>query len=168
MITAITLRPWSSADVNSLVKYANNPSIAKNMTDQFPNPYTEDKAKLLIENASRNKPCNILAIDFEGEAIGGIGIHPQTDIHCKNAELGYWLAESFWGKGIITKAISQMTKYAFANFDLHRIFARPFASNIASQKALQKAGFTLEATFEKTIFKNNEFIDELIYAIRKK
>ena len=82
-------------------------------------------------------------------------------------ELGYWLAEPFWGQGIITRAIGQMVQYGFENFDITRIFARPFGTNIGSQKALKKAGFLLEARFEKTLFKNGQFLDELVYALRK-
>ena len=100
--------------------------------------------------------------------MGGIGVHPQTDIHFKNAELGYWLAEPLWGQGIITKAILQMVDYGFKTYDITRIFARPFGTNIGSQKALEKAGFTLEGRFEKSLFKNDEYVDELIYAIRRK
>lgn len=94
-------------------------------------------------------------------------MHPQKDVYRKNAELGYWLAEPYWGKGIITKAIIQMVDYAFKNFDMYRIYARPFGYNIASQKALEKAGFTLEAKLEKAFFKNEQFVDELIYVMRR-
>jgi [ribosomal protein S5]-alanine N-acetyltransferase len=161
------LRPWKPGDLPNLIKYGDNKRIAKNMSDAFPSPYTEEKGKSFIENATKNSPVRIFAIDMDGEAIGGIGIHPQSDIHCKNAELGYWLAEPFWGKGIITTAIKEITAYTFANFEIERIFARPFGTNIPSQKALEKAGFKLEACFEKTLFKRGEYLDELIYAIRR-
>lgn len=161
------LRPWRIEDLDSLVLYANNNNIAKFMTDMFPHPYTTDKGREFIEYASRNNPPNILAIEIENKAAGGIGIHPQSDIQRKNAELGYWLAEPFWGKGIITKAVLQMVDYGFKNWDINRIYARPFGTNIASQKVLEKAGFTLEAQFEKTLYKNGEYIDELVYAIRR-
>jgi [ribosomal protein S5]-alanine N-acetyltransferase len=108
-----------------------------------------------------------MAIDINGEAIGGIGIHPKDDIECKNAEMGYWLGEPFWGNGIITKAVLQMVDYGFVNFEIDRIFARPFGTNIASQKVLEKTGFVLEARFAKTLFKFGEYQDELIYAIRR-
>ena len=137
------------------------------MTDMFPYPYTEEKGKQFIEFANKENSIRILAIDLNGEAIGGIGLHPQTDIHCKNAELGYWLGEPFWGQGIITKAIIKMVDYGFINFEINRIFARPFGTNLASQKVLEKTGFKLEARFEKTLFKNGELIDELVYAIRR-
>lgn len=162
-----SLRPWTADDLESLVKYANNFRIAKNMTDQFPHPYTLEKGKAFIGFASSETPPNILAIEVGGEAAGGIGIHPQHDIYCKNAELGYWLGEPFWGRGIISRAIVQMTEYGFRNWDIDRIFARPFGTNFGSQKALEKAGYTLEGRFEKTLYKNGEFLDELIYAIRR-
>lgn len=161
-----TLRPWTVDDLESLVKYANNSKIAKNLTDKFPSPYTIENGKFFIESATKKSPPNILAIDVNNEAVGGIGIHPQSDIHCKNAELGYWLAEPFWGNGIITKAITQMIEYGFKNWDINRIFARPFETNIASQRVLEKAGFILEGRFKKTLFKNGEYLDELVYAAR--
>lgn len=162
-----TLRPWKESDLDSLVKFANNAKIFNNMTDKFPHPYTVEKGKAFIAFATKNTPPDILAIDIGGQAVGGIGIHPQEDIHRKNAELGYWLAEPFWGKGIVTKAVIQMVDYGFRNFDINRIFARPFGTNKASQKVLEKAGFKLEARLEKTLLKNNAYVDELIYAVRR-
>ena len=161
------LRPWSIADLESLVRYANNPNIARFMTDGFPFPYTEENGKAFIKMATANQPANILAITVNGEAVGGIGVHPQSDIYRKNAELGYWLAEPFWGNKIVTKAITEMVAYAFETFEIDRLFAKPFGSNTASQRVLEKAGFTLEGRFEKTIIKNGEPEDELVYAIRK-
>lgn len=163
-----TLRPWTMNDLDSLVKYAGNYKIAKFMTDQFPHPYTAEKGKAFLEFAAKDTPLHIFAIAIENEAAGGIGLHPQADIQCKNAELGYWLGEPFWGKGIITSAVIQMVDYGFKTFDIDRIFARPFGTNPASQKVLEKAGFTLEARLEKTLFKNGEYLDELIYAVRRK
>lgn len=163
----LTLRPWAPDDLEQLVRLANNPAIAKNMTDQFPHPYTPEKGRAFIQFALQETPSRILAIAVDGQAAGGIGLHPQSDIHCKNAELGYWLGEPFWGQGIMTGAIRLMVGYGFANWDFTRIFARPFGANIASQRALEKAGFVLEGRFEKTLYKNGEFLDELIYAVRR-
>ncbi len=101
-----SLRPFTINDLDSLVKYANNPNIANNLTDKFPYPYTKENGKMFIEFATKNTPTNIFAIDINGEVSGGIGIHPQEDVQRKNAELGYWLAEPFLGNGIITKAIN--------------------------------------------------------------
>ena len=162
-----TLRPWTFDDLENLVKYANNRNIAKYMTDQFPYPYTAEKGKIFIGFAIKELPINIFAIDINGIASGGIGLHLQTDIQSKNAELGYWLAEPFWGKGVMTKAIGEMVDYGFKTYDISRIFARPFGTNRGSQKALEKAGFVLEARLEKSFYKNGEYIDELIYAKRR-
>lgn len=161
------LRPWQITDLQSLVQYANNPRIAQNMMNGFPHPYTTESGEAFIAMAMRSTPANIMAIEVEGAAAGGIGLHPQSDIYCKNAELGYWLGEPFWGKGIITNAIAQMVAYGFQQFDITRIYARPFGTNGASQRALEKAGFKLEARLQKTIFKGGVYQDELIYATRK-
>ena len=162
-----TLRPWSLNDLESLVQYANNPAISKNMMDQFPHPYTMEAGKKFIEFANKDNPVHIFAIEVDGKAIGGIGLHPQDDVQRKNAELGYWLAEPYWGKGIITRAIAEMVQFGFNTYDINRIFARPFGSNKASQRVLEKAGFKLEGYFANTIIKNDEYQDELVYAIRK-
>jgi len=162
------LRPWHINDLDSLVKYANNPNIAKYLTDGFPHPYSKENGKIFIKNATADDPIHIFAIDINGEAVGGIGIHPQMDIQKKNAELGYWLAEPFWGKGIMTNAIKQIVDFAFSTYEINRVFARPFGNNPGSQKILKKNGFVLEARFDKTLIKNGQLLDELIYAIRKK
>lgn len=162
------LRPFIPNDLESLVMHANNHKIAAFMTDQFPHPYTEDSGKAFITFASKDTPIHLFAIEVEGKAVGGIGIHPQQDIYQKNAELGYWLAEPYWGKGIITAAVKQMVDFAFRTYDISRVYARPFGTNKASQKVLEKAGFKLEARLDKTIYKNGEYLDELIYATRRK
>jgi RimJ/RimL family protein N-acetyltransferase len=162
-----TLRPFTPNDLDSLVKHANNFEIAKNLSDAFPFPFTAENGKKFIETSMADNPLHRFAIDVNGEAIGGIGIHPKTDIFCKNAEMGYWLAQTHWGNGIMSKAIVQMIDYGFKTFDITRIYATPFGTNVASQKVLEKAGFILEAKFEKTFFKNGEFLDELVYAVRK-
>ena len=163
----ITLRKWTEADLDSLVKYADNINIAKWLTNAFPHPYAEDDGRKYLLMAANDSPAKIFAIDIDGEAVGSIGLVLQSDIHVKNAELGYWLAEPFWRKGIMPQAIREMVEYGFNTFDITRIFARPFSTNRASQRVLEKAGFTLEATLPKALFKYGEYIDELIYAIRK-
>lgn len=162
----IKLRPWTTNDIEVLARFANNKNIAKNLTDKFPSPYTVEDARSFIESFNTDFPVKVMAIEVNNEAVGSIGIFPQTDIACKNAELGYLLSEEYWGKGIMPEAIKQIVEYGFKTFDITRIFARPFGPNIASQRVLEKAGFMLEARFEKTFYKNGEYLDELIYAIR--
>ena len=169
----ITLRPWHLDDVNDLVAIANNKHIAQFMADVFPHPYTIENGKTFITFATSNPNpiairSKIFAIIFDSKPVGSIGLHLQTDILRKNAEIGYCLVEQYLGKGIITKMVPQMIDYGFKNMDIVRIFARIFGTNKASQKVVEKCGFILEGKYEKTIFKNNEFIDELIDAVRKK
>jgi len=163
----IKLRKWNWNDLDSLVKHANNFNIARFLTDQFPYPYTYEDARSFISSVLNDEPDKCFAIDLEGEAIGSIGIFPQSDIHSKNAEIGYWLSEQYWGRGIMFYAVKEITKYGFATFDITRIFARPFSINPASQRVLEKAGFKLEARFGKALFKHGQYFDELIYSIRK-
>jgi [ribosomal protein S5]-alanine N-acetyltransferase len=165
--TQVKLRKWSSEDIDCLVQYANNTNIAENLTNQFPHPYTVSDGIVFINITTQHSPTQIFCIDVNGQAVGAIGIHPQQDIFCKNAELGYWLAEPFWGKGIMTAVVKQVVDYGFQNFAIDRIFARPFRTNISSQKVLEKAGFVLEAILAKTIYKNGIYQDECIYGIRK-
>ena len=161
------LRPWSLNDLDSLVSNANNYNIARFLTDGFPHPYTRANGIAFIAMATKDDPIHIFAIEVNGQAVGGIGIHPQSDIMKKNAELGYWLGEDYWGNGIITKAIIQMIDFGFKTYDITRIYARPFGTNLASQRVLEKAGFKLEARIEKNVYKNGEVLDELIYAVRR-
>ncbi len=165
----LLLRPWELDDLDDLVKYANNYKIARNLSNKFPYPYTKEDGRNFLSFASDNSTDHIFAIILDNVPCGGIGLHPQSDIQCKNAELGYWLAEPFWSNGIMSKAIQQIIEYGFANLlQIDRIFARSFGSNLASQKVLEKTGFILEAKFEKTLYKFGEYEDELIYALRRK
>ena len=159
----IILRKWNEGDLADLVRYANNNNIAKWLTNGFPHPYTQDDAKAFLSSIADDNPTKVFAIEVNREAVGSIGIFPQSDVHEKNAEMGYWLAEAYWGQGIMVKAIQEIVAYGFRTFDIIRIFARPFSGNLNSRKVLQKAGFELEARLKKAIFKNGELMDELIY-----
>lgn len=161
------LRPWQQSDISSLVRYANNPHVAANLTDQFPSPYSEADGMTFIARSLGEDPPRVLAIDVGGEAAGAIGIFPQSDVHRLNAEMGYWLGEPFWGRGIVTDAVRLMVDYAFDNFEIERIFARPFGINQASQRVLEKNGFILEARFNDVLIKNGRLLDELVYAMRR-
>lgn len=161
------LRPWQLEDVDSLAEHANNFKIANNLTNKFPHPYTHENAEDFIRMTMLHEPRQILAIEVGGKAVGSIGLHPLDDIFIRNIEIGYWIGETYWGKGIVSNAVRQMTAYGFRNFEVERIFARAFGSNVASQRVLEKAGFLLEAKFKQTIYKNGRYEDELVYAIRR-
>jgi len=159
------LRQWSMNDLQSLVKYGCNEKISDYMSDGFPK--NKDQWKKFLTLAISNENILYRAIEIGGEAVGSIGISPNTDIKRKNAELGYWLGEPFWGRGIMSRAIQEITHEAFSVFDITRIFALPFSTNISSHKALSNAGYKLEARLEKTVYKNGEFLDEFIFSFRK-
>ena len=159
----ITLRPWQKTDDLALVKYANNPKVSAWLIDSFPYPYSLDDAHWWLSN----HPTINFAIDHRAEAIGGIGITLKEDIYRKTAQLGYWLAEPFWGKGIMTEAVSLMVKYVFANYDIERIQAGIFDANPGSMKVLERAGFTKEGICKKALCKKGIMYDEHLYALVK-
>lgn len=161
------LRPFELSDLDSLVKHANNHNIAKNLSNKFAFPYTTDHGIAFINLALSATPPEIFAITIDNEVIGSIGVHPKTDIHCKNAEIGYWISEEYWGNGIVPEAVKQMVNYGFKTFDITRIYASTYDLNTNSQRVLEKAGFVLEAEFKATLYKNDTFYDEVIYAVRK-
>ena len=161
---SLVLRDWESSDIKRLVMLANNDKIAKNMMDAFPHPYSEKDAEQWIKNCKEEKTNLLLAIEYKGEFVGGIGAHFKNDIHRYNAELGYWVGEPFWGKGIASEAISFFTSYLFANYKLNRIYGDVFSSNPGSAKVLEKNGFTKEATLERAVFKNGFFLDVWVYS----
>lgn len=162
------LRPWCANDLTALLKYANDATVANHMTDAFPHPYTETDGRNALDRFMAKDPQLVLAIAVADRAVGAVGIHPQDDVHRCNAELGYWIGAPFRGKGIMPQAIQQATARAFHLLPhIHRIFARPFGSNLASQRVLEKAGYVLEARIPSSIVKNGRMEDELIYAVRR-
>lgn len=162
-----TLRPLVVGDAESIAYYGNNIAIYNNMRDVFPHPYTLDDANNWI--AMNLEPSNniVLAIEVDGKAIGCISILPKEDVSRLTAEIGYWLGEEHWGKGIATEAVTAMVDYAFENTDLVRIFGIVFHPNKASAAVLENAGFRFEGTQHSAIYKNGEILDALVYAVVK-
>ncbi len=162
----IVLRPWSVKDANRLAVIADNQKIADNLRDGFPFPYSISDARAWLDIIlPENIPPRFFAIIVNKEIAGSIGIVTKSDIYRKNFEIGYFLDEEFWGKGIATKAIKAATSYAFKDFDIVRVYAEPFSDNIGSRRALEKAGFTLEATLRKNVIKNGIIKDSCIYSV---
>ena len=161
------IRSYELTDKISLIKYANNKNVSKNLKDSFPYPYSEkDATKWLNLTCIQNPELNF-AIATREELIGGIGLLLQPDVYRYSAEVGYWLAEPFWGKGIVTKALIAFTNYAFKQFDLERLFAGVFDGNNASVKVLENAGYKFEGRYRKAVYKNDLFKDQLMYGILK-
>jgi len=157
------LRPWRIEDADSLVSNANNQNIAKNLRDIFPYPYTFNDARFFIIHIANSKKKLTLAIEVEGKAVGSVGIHPQNDVYRKSGELGYWLGETYWGRGIVSEATNAIVHNAFENLDLNRIYACVFVQNAASMRVLEKCGFVREAIHQKAVIKNGVIMDEYIY-----
>jgi [ribosomal protein S5]-alanine N-acetyltransferase len=166
-IDNIKIREFQLADIKSLVKYANNFKVSKYMRDSFPFPYTETNAINWIEFAKVNSSTLSYAIANEAELIGGIGAFPQSDVHRFSAEVGFWIGEPFWNQGIISKSLKEFCKYLFSNYEFNRLFANVFEGNHASKRVLEKAGFVLEGTHRKSVFKESKFVDHYIYGLLK-
>lgn len=160
------IRPWQEGDEASLATYANNHKIWVNVRDRFPYPYTLKDAELWVRIADANHSMINLAIEIQGEAAGGIGIVFKQDIYYRTAEIGYWLGEPFWNRGIASRAVKAMTDYIFDSpqFDICRIYAGIFEYNTASARVLEKAGYQLESRLRKSVTKEGNTVDELIYA----
>jgi [ribosomal protein S5]-alanine N-acetyltransferase len=162
----IVLRPWSIQDADDLAIIANNKNIADNLRDGFPFPYSLNDARNWLNMIMQdNFPPRFFALTVDKKLAGSIGIVSKTDIYRKNFEIGYFISEGLWGKGIGTKAIKAATSYAFKNFDVIRVYAEPFADNPGSRKALENAGFTLEANLKRNVIKNGIIKDSCIYSV---
>jgi [ribosomal protein S5]-alanine N-acetyltransferase len=162
----IVLRPWNIKDARELALIANNKKIADNLRDVLPNPYSyKDAIDWLNLILPENFPPRFFAITIHGRLAGSIALVTKSDIYRKNFEIGYFLSEEFWGKGIATRAIRAITDYAFRDFDIVRIYAEVFSDNTGSRRALEKAGYILEATIRKNIIKNEIIKDSCIYSI---
>ena len=158
------LRSWHEEDAASLQRYANNRNIWLNLRDIFPHPYRLEDAQSFLKFASQQNPEVMFAIATSGEAIGGVGLRFREDVHRKTAEVGYWLAEPFWGRGIMSEVVTRFTRYAFDSFDLVRICAEPLAHNRASARVLEKAGFVCEGCMKANVLKDGIILDSLLYA----
>ena len=159
------LRAWQPGDEPSLVRHANSRTIWRNLRDAFPHPYTLADAKRWIEVANPTASITNFAIVVDGAAVGASGLVLREDVFRRSAEIGYWLGEEFWGRGIVTEAVRAVTDYAFETFDLCRVYAGVFEWNPASMRVLEKAGYEFECRMKKSVTKDGETIDEFIYAV---
>lgn len=159
------LREWQPGDEESLVRNANSRNVWRNLRDAFPHPYTLADAVHWIETANPSSPITNFAIVVDGAAAGGIGLVLKDDVFRRSAEIGYWLGEKYWGRGIVSEAVRAVTDYAFATFDLCRVYAGVFEWNPASMRVLEKAGYEFECRMKKSVTKDGQTIDELMYAV---
>lgn len=159
------LRSWHPSDVTSLVEHANNYQVWIQLRDRLPHPYTEVDARNWISFATSQEPLTNLAIEFQGIAVGSIGLTLQDDIETGTAEVGYWLGEAVWGQGIATAALSTFAEWAFNEFSLRRLYAMPLVSNQASRRVLEKVGFQLEGILRQHVCKAGIVQDQAIYGL---
>jgi len=159
-----TIRPWRLDDAESIATHANNRKIWLGVRDLFPHPYTIQDAHEFLQRATTEQPEMKFCVEIEGAAVGGIGVHPGQDVHRHTATVGYWLGEQFWGRGIMTEAVTAVTDFCFDNFPLRRISAEVFSNNPASARVLEKAGFTFEGRLKNHVLKDGKLLDSLLYA----
>ena len=161
------VRNWMPGDEKELAKQGNNPKIAKNLIDTFPNPYTLTDAKKWIK-LNKNSKKNNFAIIINNKVAGAVGFSFKDGDKAHVAVLGYWLGEEYWGKGIATKVVKLIVNYIFDNFKIERIEAKVYSWNPPSAKVLTKSGFKLEGTTRMSTLKAGVIVDELVYSIIRK
>ena len=164
------IRRWELSDARDLATALSNKKIQGNLRDGLPYPYTEQDGKEFISAmlAANENDTFAFAITVNGKVIGSIGAFRQGNIHRQTAELGYYIAEEYWGKGIMTEAVQLLCEYIFSHTDIIRIYAEPFAHNIGSCRVLEKAGFQYEGTLRSNAVKNGELLDMKMYARLRK
>lgn len=163
------IRKWELSDAKELAAALSNKKVQDNLRDGLPYPYTEQDGTDYISAmlSTDENETFAFAITVEGKVIGSIRIFRQGNIHRQTAELGYFIAEDYWGKGIMTEAVKQICEYVFDKSDIIRIYAEPFAYNDASCRVLEKAGFQYEGTLRSNAVKNGEVIDMKMYSLLK-
>ena len=162
------LREWKLTDIASLVKYINNEKIWNNVRDGLPYPYTMLDADKYIRMVQAQPYVQNFAIEVAGEAVGGVGIVPLTDVERFSAEVGYWLGEDYWGRGITSEAVALLVDYVFRKTEIIRLFASVYEYNPASMKVLEKVGFTRQAILRDAAIKNGRVIDMYYYDLIKR
>lgn len=163
------IRTWRAEDAADLAAALNNKNILDNLRDGIPYPYTETDAKTFIDAKLREDRSSAFsfAIVVDDRVAGSIGVFRKANIHSRTAEMGYYVTQALWGKGIATSAVKQTCSHVFENTDILRIYAEPFSRNIASCRVLEKSGFLCEGTLRMNAVKNGEILDMKMYAITK-
>jgi ribosomal-protein-alanine N-acetyltransferase len=163
-LSLCTIRPWTELDAGSLQRHANNRNVSMHLRDRFPYPYESEQARAFLDRIAKQPSPTVWAIDVDGEAVGGIGIELHSDVERVSAEIGYWLGESRWGRGIATEALTAVTAEAFRRFDITRLYAVPFADHAASVRVLEKAGYVREGHLHRSAIKDGKIRDQLLFA----
>ena len=163
-MSKLTLRSYRASDVERLAELANNESVSRYLVDTFPYPYTKADADWWIASGSKEKGAVTKAVEWNGVFVGSVGITPQKGWRSHIAEIGYWLGEAYWGQGIATLALRQMSAIAFEEHGFKKLFAPVLAPNQASMKVLEKNEYFLEGVFKREVVKSNKMFDIHFYA----
>jgi ribosomal-protein-alanine N-acetyltransferase len=159
------IRSWRVGDEVALARHANSRAVWLNLRDRFPHPYTLRDAEAWVSFARAQEPETNFAIEVDGEAVGSVGFVLREDVERCSAEIGYWLGEALWGRGIATAAVRAATAYAFPTYGLTRVYALVFERNLASCRVLEKAGYVLEGRLRRSAIKDGQVLDQFLYAI---
>ncbi|MCM1467068.1 MAG: GNAT family N-acetyltransferase [Alistipes sp.] len=161
------IRNWKIEDAGDLAQMLNNENILNNLRDGLPYPYTKKDAEEYITSmlSSDKTKTFAFAVTVNDKAVGSIGVFRCDNIHSRTAEMGYYIGEPYWGRGIGTSAVKQVCGYVFEHTDIIRIFAEPFAYNTASCRVLEKAGFELEGVLRSNAVKNGKVLDMKMYSL---
>jgi ribosomal-protein-alanine N-acetyltransferase len=155
----VSLNRWNEEFIPDLAELANNKKVWNMLRNALPHPYTKADAENWITLKMDMEPLTDFAILYKGKFCGATGLLMKDDVYLFNAEIGYWLGEPFWGRGIATEAVRQLTNIAFSRFPVRRLYAEVFSNNPASEAVLRKNGFHLESVAKESVFKNNLFLD---------
>jgi RimJ/RimL family protein N-acetyltransferase len=161
------IRKWKLSDAKDLAKALSNRKVQDNLRDGLPYPYLEQDANDYISSmlSANENDTFAFAITLDDKAIGSIGVFRQQNIHRQTAEMGYYVAEEYWGKGFMTEAVKQICEYVFEHSDIIRIYAEPFSCNMGSCRVLEKAGFQYEGTLRSNAIKNGKVMDMKMYSL---
>ena len=163
-LSRVTIRSFHATDARALARHANNRRVWINLRDRFPFPYTVGDARGYLRAMRTQSPETAFALDVDGEAVGSIGLLLQQDVDRVSAEVGYWLGEAFWGRGIASEALSALSPWALGAFNLTRLYAHCFAHNVGSARVLEKSGYILEGRCRRAAIKDGQVLDQLQYA----
>jgi RimJ/RimL family protein N-acetyltransferase len=161
------IRPWQAGDLAALVENANSLAVWRNLRDAFPHPYTKQDGRDWLARVLGEDPPHSFAIEADGKAVGAIGLHPGQDVERVSAEVGYWVGERHWGRGLATAALVALTSHAFRTLPLNRLFALPFARNAPSLRVLEKAGYRREGLLCGSAEKEGQLLDQVLFAVTR-
>ncbi len=160
----IQLREWKKKDILPLTLLANNKLVSDSLRDRFPFPYTSKDAEIWIRLNKKIEPARNFAIQVDHLLAGGCSVMLKDDIYRCSAEIGYWLGQPFWGKGIATEAVRLLLKKIDAQYpSIVRLYAEVFEFNEGSMRVLQKNGFHLESIRKRAVIKNNRILDDHVW-----